>query len=456
MKMKKFLLVFLALAIAMTSIVFTGCDQGKNPAVDQTQDPSLDATPTPVRDKNNLFVWWDQGANDVSLLQNAWYDFTDLYAGKTGPSGTEFSTAINMFHMDGDENGTTMLEQQVLAGTAPDLVRMDHVYITALGQKGLVFDLQEKWQATDKISDQFIASTWEASSSFEKVYGIPFDANTIIFGARTSILDQAGVSMPTTYEELRSVGMQIKALNLDQNVYTLPCGTDARYNWPAFVFMFWVWRLGGDVLNEDMTKAIFNDTETGVQALNMMLQLQEDGLISSTAYEEGKTVMCDYGTWWMDGLQEDMTLSLQLELKEGVPQYSGLGLYDLAVVTTAKNPDLAYDFAVHFATGTDSVTGKHYVYNFCKSHNLIPSCIAAAETGGEYTAETKNEFWRLSVEQLELSKYRPAVPCWPEIEEAISTAVTQAIQGEKAPKEALNAAAALANQLLDDWHKTRK
>ncbi len=451
MKMKKFLLVFLALAIAMTSIVLTGCNQDPS-NIDESDN--LDATPTPVRDKNNLFIWWDQGANDLTLLQDAWYDFRELYAG-TGYNGTDYSKDINMFSMSGDANGTTQLEQQVMAGTAPDIVRMDHVYITALGQKGLVYDLQETFQATDNLSSQFIESTWKASSSFDAVYGLPFDANTIVFGATTSILDQAGVSIPTTYDELRTSGAKIKALNLDQNVYTLPCGTDARYNWPAFVFMFWVWRLGGDVLNEDMTEAIFNDTETGVEALNMMIQLQEDGLISKTAYEEGATVLWDVGTWRLNGLGEDMTFTLQPTLKEGVERWSGLGLYDLAIVTTAKNPQMAYDFAVHLATGKNAVTGYHYVYTYCKNHSLIPSLIAATELDDTWTDETQSEFWKVSVEQLALSKYRPAVPCWPEIEEALSTAVTQAMQGEKAPKEALNAAAQTANRLLAEWHATR-
>ena len=430
-------------------------DEKSTPEPTQTKTVIPTSTPTvqptPVQDENNLLIWWEQGAKDVALLQDAWYDFTDLYAGKTGPSGTVFSRDMNMFYLQGDINGTTALEQQIIAGTAPDIVRMDHVYVTALGQKGLVFDLQEKWQATEKISEQFIASTWEASSYLDAVYGVPFDANTIVFGASASVLDQAGVSMPTTYEELRSAGAKIKELNLDQTVYTLPCGTDARYNWPAFVFLTWLWRLGGDVLNEDMTEAIFHDTETGVAALNMMIQLQADGLISATAYEEGQTVMCDYGTWWMDRLQEDMKFSLQLELKEGVPQYSGLGLYDLAVVRTSKNPDLAYDFVVHLATGKNSITGKHYVYTFCKNHNLIPSCIAATEEDDWYSG-TASDFWKVSVEQLKLSKYRPAIPCWEEIEQVLSIAIMQAINGERAPKDALNAAAATANRFLDEWH----
>ena len=108
-------------------------------------------------------------------------------------------------------------------------------------------------------------------------------------------------------------------------------------------------------------------------------------------------------------------------------------------------------------TEIDKIYGRlDRYYETAKRLSEQKACIEAAETGGDYTTETKNEFWRLSVEQLELSKYRPPVACWPEIEEAISTAVTQAIQGEKAPKEALNAAAALANQLLEEEAKTRK
>ena len=196
----------------------------------------LKTIPTPTRIhggyRKNLYMWWDESKEDVQLLQNAWYDFYTIHAGE------KYDQNINMFHMQGDVNGTTQLEQQVMAGTAPDLVKMDHVYITFLGQKGLLFDLQEKWQATDKTSNQFVTPTWEAFTSGEAVYGIPFDANTVIFGAKTDVLQQVGLSIPTNYTELQNVGTKMLTLSENMKPYYLPLD---GYDWSPITSHYMTW-----------------------------------------------------------------------------------------------------------------------------------------------------------------------------------------------------------------------
>lgn len=435
----------------MTTVTFVGCGQ-RAQIPDDGETMAVEGTPTPCRCHPTLFVWWDQTEEDLTLLQDAWYDFKEIYKMNHNATNAGRVDGVSMFSMAGDANGTTQLEQQVMSGTAPDLVRMDHVYITALGQKGLVYDLQERFNATAQLKDKFVTSAWEASTSGDAVYGIPFDANTIIFGAKTSVLQQAGVSIPTTYEELRTAGKKINALHLEQKPYFLPM---EGYCWSPMgtYFMTWLWRLGGDLLNEDLTEAVFNDKETGVEALNMIMQLRKDGLLATDAHEDGKTIMSDYGTWWMNGVEDDMEFSLQPQLKEGVSRYSGLGLYSLAVVTTATEAQVAYDFAVHLATEQNSADKKHYVYTYCRNHSLIPALKAAITTSEIWDADSaEGEFWRVSTEQLALSKYRPAVPCWPEIDEALTTAIDLTLLGEKTAQEALDDAAEVANRLLAEWH----
>lgn len=438
--MKKSLLFFLVIAIAMTS-VFVGCTH-KDPKA--TEGP----TATPQRDENTCVVWWDNDAKDQELIADAWYDFKAANSGEGG----KYSDKITMFTTPGDAGGTTTLELQIAGGTAPDLIRMDHVYVTALGQEGNVLDLNAKYGATETLSKDFSESAWGAVTYKDAVYGIPFDANTIVFGAKTADLEAAGVSLPTTWDELIEYGGKIKALNLDHNVYTIPSVSDTRYNWPAFFFMFWVWRLGGDVLNEDMTEAIFNDTETGVKALQMMLQLKSSGLISSEAYEETQTSMGDYGTWHLNNADaiDGVEFGLLPALMEGGERYSGLGLYALSVVTTSQNPDLAYDFAVHFATQKNSLTDEYYLYRYCKNHSFIPSYLPATEDD-YYAADNSSAFWKVAVEQMGKTKYRPAVPCWPQIEEELSKAVLSVLRDGVDPTEALNSAAKSANEMLKEY-----
>lgn len=444
--MKKFLLVGLSSIIALTSVLGS-CGSNQ-------EDPNASAdgaTPTPVRDSNTVVIWWKSDSGDLNLLNDAWFDFKEMY-GEKG-NGT-YKDDITMFTTDGNSNGTTELEMQIAGGTAPDLIRMDHVYVTKLGQNGNVFDLNKKFNFKQDHGDKFIPSTIEASSYKEATYGIPFDANTIIWGGKKAAMEKAGVSLPKTYEELLAAGNKLKTSGLGENVYpyTLPCGTDKRYNWPAFVFMFYVWRLGGNVLNDNLTEAVFNDTETGVKALNMMLELKEQGLISPTEYQEGESVFCDYGTWKLRDFKEDMEFSLLPALKEGGENWSGLGLYDLSVVSTSLNPQLAYDFAIHVSTGKNSLTDEHYMYRFAKQNQFLPPLLAAA-LDDDYDDPVQKKFWAVSLEQLAKSKYRPAVPCWPEIEENLSKAVMDAMNGVKAPAEALNTAKKAADALLAQYNK---
>lgn len=111
--------------------------------------------------------------------------------------------------------------------------------------------------------------------------------------------------------------------------------------------------------------------------------------------------------------------------------------------------DAWYDFAVHLATAKNLVTDRHYVYDYCRNNNSIPALQKAART-----AEIWNEdgmdgaFWRINVEQLELSKYIPDVSCWSEIEAELNIAVTAVLNGEQMPKEALDIAAERVNRLL--------
>lgn len=443
--MKRCLLFFLVLMVTMSSVFLNGCTN----EVNIPDTPIRVPTPTRIHggDWTDLFIWWEQTGADLTLLQDAWYDFREIYTQGNHP---KYSDHINMFSMSGDADGTAQLEQQIAAGTAPDLVRMDHIYIAALGKAGFVLDLEQEFGATARLKEQFVSTTWEASSYGDAVYGIPFDANTVIFGAKVAALDMAGVSIPESFEALQDASVRIQQSELSQTPYTLPLNTDETGSLVDYFFT-WVWRLGGDILNEDMTEAIFHDRQTGVAALDMMLQLQEDGFVSVTGYEEGLSVLCDYDTLWMDDFQEEMEFTLQPQLKEGVPQYSVLGLYNLAIVSTVREPQkqLTYDFAVHLATEKGTLDKKHYVYTYCRTHNAIPALKEAITTDEIWNADSvEGEFWRVSAQQLEIAKSRLSEPCRAEIDQVLESAIQEALQGKKSPQQALDEAAQMVNRLL--------
>jgi len=441
--MKKIMVAFMVVILCCTMLLgLVGCEKTDKEKENQNQE------------EKTISVWWSQEEGDLTLINDAWNDFYQLY---TKGDKKKYDENIKMATVPGDPGGTTTLEMQISGGTAPDVVKMDHVYITALGQSGKLLDLNKEFYADEKIKNQFIESCWNASTYENSTYGIPFDAHTIIWGGKKTVLDVVGVTLPINYEQLIDVSGKLKTSNLEDNIYpyTITGGVDTRYSWPTITFVHFLYREGGDYLNmedengdgyPDMDKAVFNDPETGVKALEKIIRLKEEGFVSPTEHQDN-SILGDYETWRMNSFTEDMEFDLLPTIKEGVPRWSQLSVYSLAVVNTSEKKELAYDFAVHLATERSSSTDEYYQYTFTKSHSSLPS-LKAATANRDFGDKIKNNFWNVSIEQLELSKYRPAVSCWPRIEEILYKAVSEAIRGDKEPQAALDEAAGKVDALL--------
>lgn len=337
------------------------------------------------------------------------------------------------------------LSVAISAGNAPDVVRLDHVYATSLGLKGLIADISS--YGANNLKSKFVQSCWESSSVNDKVYGLPFDANTIALMYNKQLLSKAGKQPPKTYEELRDVCNAIKSTSAGAWGYTAPFGSTNK-NWAAFQYFFWLWRMGGDILTSDNKAPAFN-SEAGVSALQMLVNLSKDGLADKTYHEAefytGTVGMIDMGDWALKTTVFKDTNTFGVApmptLKSGVPGYSGLGLFVYSVVNGSKNKELAYKFTEFLSTNKD------YQVKYCKDLYLIPSLIEA-QKDSVYTSGTNAPVWTVYINQLNLSKHRPGVSNWNEVEKAIADAVTLAVNGTKTPKEALDAAAVTVQRLI--------
>ena len=139
------------------------------------------------------------------------------------------------------------------------------------------------------------------------------------------------------------------------------------------------------------------------------------------------------------------------ELKAGVPRYSGLGLYAVALpnkISSAGDNQAAVDAATAKAQHAYNfiefyTTSLEYQMMYCESTLLMPS-LKAGEGQGPFTGD----YWTVAYEQLRTSKYRPGVKNWDAIETVLSEAINNAVNNTRSPKEALDAAAVQTNRQL--------
>jgi multiple sugar transport system substrate-binding protein len=382
----------------------------------------------------SLKMWWEQDETKKAPLDAAIEDYKAInpnveIIAELQPGGDTYDK----------------LKISIAGNTQPDIVKLDHVFVQALGYKGALADLVPL--GANKIKDKFLPSTWAANMYKDQVYALPFDANTIAFMYNKDILEAAGAKVPTTYEEIIQTGKAINALKLPETyAYTVPV-TPGVSGWLGFQFYFWLWRNGAEILNDDWTKAVYNSPE-GIGALQKILDLVGiHGIVPANVYLEnefygGKVGMLDMGCWHVPTITKDdavanFGISVMPTLKAGVPGHSGLGLYSIGVTAASKNTQAAFDFISHFSSG------EKYQLMYSKSTNLMPSLTGAYDDPFYDTPE-----WSAFLAQLEVAKSRPGSPAWPQINEHVEVAVQEALTGLKTAEQAMNDAAAKSNAVL--------
>lgn len=458
--MKKLLKRTLVLLMVLSMLTVVGCK--KNPSSDTSSDmESFTSDITSVEDTASDANSSDaSNPTDASTVTPSSGDSPSTSTKKTltiwdvseNPSMAAAAVQFERTHKDVKVNvvnsgytSLSSLKTAIASSTAPDIVVMDHVYLVSAGTNGYLLDLNKYGAAN--IKSKFMTSCWNASGRDGKTYGLPFDANTICFLYNKERFNEANAKVPANYSELTAAAAALKAKGIVDAPLTLSFSNTSAHNknFAAFQFFFWLWRNGGEILSSDYKSATFN-SQAGVDALQQIVDLYNNGYVSDkydqAAFQGGSIAIMENGTWMHESIftgsnKGKYGVALMPELKSGIPQYSGLGLYCYGVTSGSKNPELAYEFISQFCTTSA------YQVTFSKAMGRIPSLLSAQKDSYYQTAE-----WQMFIKQLELSKSRPGVNNWDSIEAYIADSISQAISGKSTPKEVLDAAAKYVNTML--------
>lgn len=387
----------------------------------------------PEENKVTLSIWWASQDKFKAPLLEAIREFEEDNPGiKIEPEWTPNFDYYDKYKiaLTGDQ--------------APDIVKIDHVFVQALGYNDQVYDLAEL--GANKIKDKFIKSTWDANMYQKHVYALPFDANTLALMYNKDLLEKAGVEPPTTLNELIKASQKVSALG-EEGVYgyTIPFDP-GKSGFLSFQFISWIARNGGSILNDDWSKATLNTPET-INALKQLKSLIDTKAAPANTFMEnefyaGKIGMLEMGPWHVPTITDpdapaNFGIVPVVSLKDGVDTYAPLGLYSLAISKTSEHPEEAYKFIEFLATN------EKMQIAYSKATNLMPTVKTAYED--EFY---DNDVWKIFTKQLEKTVSRPGSPAWPQIDEAITIAIQEVLIGTKAPAEALKDAEEKINKEL--------
>jgi multiple sugar transport system substrate-binding protein len=343
--------------------------------------------------------------------------------------GTEAGVTIKRETVPGKSLISKVL-QQSSSKTLPDVLMLDNPDLQQIAATGALAPLADFNISTDNFADGVLnAGTYKG-----KVYGLAPTVNTIAMFYNKDILAKAGVTPPTTWDELKTAAA--KLTSGDQ--YGLAFNANPTYE-GTWQFLPVMWSNGGD------EKKI--DTAETEQALQLWTDLVKSGSVSSSAlnwtqadvkdqFLAGKAAMMVNGPWQIPALDKQPTLQygvVKIPVREaGQTSVAPLGGEVWTVPQTGNKAR-----QVKAAEVVACLNSDENQLAMAKVRNTIPSKTTLTETFA-----SENPKLATFTELIKTARARTGQlgEEWPAQATKIYTAIQTALTGNASPADALKQA----------------
>lgn len=422
--MKKRKITALLTAAAMTTGILAGCGgAGDNAAAPASEAPAAEEAPAAqdsaaaeesggdtasAGEVQPITIWyyWETEGHQVALDQ--------VIQEYNGSQGTYEVTAKYVPFADFKKQ----LSIGASADELPDIAILDSPDHASYVDMGIFEDLTGKFDVSS-----YYEGTVNSCTVDGKLYGVPFGANCLALYYNEDMLNAAGCSVPTTWNELKETA---KALTTDSVTGLALCSVQNEEG--TFNFVPWLWSTGAgsyDIANEN-----------GIRALTFIQDLINEGVMSKECinwtqgdvmnqFISGNVAMMENGPWQIPTMQaEAPDLNWKVTLIPKDQEYASvLGGENYAVVG-GGNVDGALDFLT-YATSEEKV--KFLMDKF--------GYISADKTIAESQFDAQSPYQPF-VEELNYAMPRGPLAEWPSVSDAISLAFNQVITGTATPEDA--------------------
>ena len=307
----------------------------------------------------------------------------------------------------------------VVSGELPDCGMVDnpdHASYASMGVFEDITDLYNSWDEADFMEGSINSCYYD-----DKLYGLPWGNNCLGLFYNKSMLEEAGVEVPTTWSELEAAceklttdtckGLAISAIGNEEG---------------TFQYMPWLLSAGGSVdnLTSDESK----------ESMTYLKDLMDKGYISKECinwtqadaekqFASGQAAMMINGPWQFSGLSGDAP-----DLEYGVAKVPKADDGDYASVLGGENVAICKGANVEaswkFLTW---ITSKEESAKICEAIGRY-SPRADVDVQEMYKDDPLNATFS---EILPTAESRGPSPVWPEISEAIYSAEQEVLSGQK-------------------------
>jgi multiple sugar transport system substrate-binding protein len=324
----------------------------------------------------------------------------------------------------------------LVADKLPDIGLVDNPDMASFSAMGLFADVTNKVNELE-YKDKFYDGPLSSCVLDGKYYGLPLGSNDLAIYYNKDMFTAAGVTPPTTFDELKTSSKKLTQGDTYGLAIAAPKNEEGT-------FQYLPWLLA--------TGAKYNEigTEAGIKSLQYLTDLIKDGSMSKEVinwtqndlekqFATKKAAMIVDGPWIISTLKKDAP-----DLNWGVVKVpkdkifaSDLGGENWGIIK-GHHEDAAWEF-IKFTQQEDIMKA------YCADFGYIPSRKDIAEKD---EAITKDPNMSVFLDELQYSYPRGPHAKWPEISDAMSTAMQESFTNAKTPEQAAKDAQVKVNAVI--------
>src|SRR5438309_10127036 len=252
---------------------------------------STNPTTTSGNETGTLTVWLMNGSAPQSVIDGVNADFKAKHPNVT------VNVEIQQW-----SDVTTKLDTAFAGSTPPDVMELGNTLVAKYAAAGALQDISSK-KSSFENSGTWLQSLTDSCTFQSKLYCVPYYAGSRAIIYRTDMFAAAGVQVPTSMDELMTVGQKLMA----------KYGSDPNFSALYFPGKYWyaaapfVWDFGGDIATQSggqWTGAInSSSSQQGLGVLqNLVSKLSRadktgDELKQDQAFAQGHIAMIIANGW---------------------------------------------------------------------------------------------------------------------------------------------------------------
>lgn len=357
-------------------------------------------------------------------------------------------------------SSTPELLQKLSAGFAsgqyPDMSYAFGSWASQLERSGRTLDIRKQVKDPDVGWDEFAGSARATvQPTGKKIIGFPAVVDNLSLIYNKTVFDAAGVDYPTedwSWDDFRKAAAELTDPSTETYGYAYSVSGSEATTW-----QFWphLWQNGGAILSDDDSTAEF-DSDAGVKALTFLRDMAVDDksvYLDQTdtkigpLFQSNRIAMMTSGPWELYGLQTagtDYGVTILPGTNGDHQTVSGPDIWALFDHKDANRAYWAYQFA-------EWLTSAKQDERFSVALGNLPlrsSSVGSKAYKDRVAASPGYEIMAGNAENAKQA--RPTVPGYVGLSEAIGQAISEVLQGQGTPADALKKAAEKADQALSD------